>query len=514
MPLEFCYVADITKAERDEHGDLIVVGTAASNRLDIDRQIADPSWLKSALPAWARWGNVREQHSKIAAGIGLELEETDATTGTWHLKSAVIDEGTARKVEKGVLKGYSIGIKNPTVVKDAQAPGGRITGGEIVEISLVDRPANPDCLVTVAKAAGPHGEWEAADTDKAADGDEVECPTCEGDGKIMAGKRKCPDCDGDGKVSKDKADELAKGASAELLKDVVGDWPVEVLLGKRQFTDAERKELVAKGQAMPGGGYPIPDVASLKDAIRSIGRAKDPAAAKAWIKRRAKDLKREDLIPDTWKGAEADLEKADDDTWTHDPAQLQCVRDSIAQLMQAELDELMKGEPELWDLSDLLQTLQTFTSWWQHEAAGGEVPSPNDQGGDMDLISLGVSPDLIKAAGADTATEADRQALRADLIKALGIATPDTVRQLIGEGLAPLKEMLDEFGKAAAPGGPVTTRTNAQASRMAEADNLRAEAARYREIANGLADRSAAAGYREKAAEAERAASKLAAPEA
>jgi hypothetical protein len=56
---------------------------------------------------------------------------------------------------------------------------------------------------------------------------------------------------------------------------------------------------------MPGGGFPIENVSDLHNAIQAIGRAKNPDAAKAHIKARAKALGQEDLIPDTWKRAPA-----------------------------------------------------------------------------------------------------------------------------------------------------------------------------------------------------------------
>jgi hypothetical protein len=55
---------------------------------------------------------------------------------------------------------------------------------------------------------------------------------------------------------------------------------------------AGRKKLAAEGKALPGGEEPIPDVAYLKKAIRSVGRL-DPSkrpALKALIIRRAKEL--------------------------------------------------------------------------------------------------------------------------------------------------------------------------------------------------------------------------------
>lgn len=146
--------AEIVKAERNADGDLVVYGRATGPDLDLDRQICDRDWLKTAIPAWMSSGaNVREMHSSIAAGVGQAI--TELPDGGWDLKSLIVDPVSARKIERGVLKGYSIGIRNPKVVKDAAAPGGRIVDGQVVEISIVDRPANSTCTLVLAKALKP-----------------------------------------------------------------------------------------------------------------------------------------------------------------------------------------------------------------------------------------------------------------------------------------------------------------------------------------------------------------------
>jgi hypothetical protein len=149
--LTFAYAADIIKAERDADGTLLVRGKATGPDLDLDQQICDPSWLKSAMPSWFEFANVREMHQPIAAGVGTALE---AQGDDWWLDSKCVDPNTAKKIEDGVLKGYSIGIKNPKVIKDAAAPGGRIVGGDIVEVSYVDRPCNPTAKMAICKMVG------------------------------------------------------------------------------------------------------------------------------------------------------------------------------------------------------------------------------------------------------------------------------------------------------------------------------------------------------------------------
>jgi len=68
-----------------------------------------------------------------------------------------------------------------------------------------------------------------------------------------------------------------------------------------------RRKLAAKGHALPDGSFPIPNVAYLKKAIQAFGRAKNPAAAKAHIIRRARALGRADLIPPKWLNKKTDL---------------------------------------------------------------------------------------------------------------------------------------------------------------------------------------------------------------
>ena len=140
----------IEKADKHPDGTLTVYGKATDDSVDIDQQICDADWLERAMPHWFKTGgNIREQHSNIAAGVAKEYEQK----GDGHYITAlVVDPVSVKKVESGVLKGFSIGIKNPRVTRDKVASNGRIVDGQIVEISLVDRPANPNCQLVLAKS--------------------------------------------------------------------------------------------------------------------------------------------------------------------------------------------------------------------------------------------------------------------------------------------------------------------------------------------------------------------------
>lgn len=142
----------IEKADRHADGTLTVYGKATDDALDIDKQICDGDWLDRAMPHWFKsGGNIREQHSNIAAGVATDYE---LKSDGHYITALVVDPVSAKKVEHGVLKGFSIGIKNPRVIQDSKAANGRIIDGQIVEVSLVDRPANPNCQLVLAKSAG------------------------------------------------------------------------------------------------------------------------------------------------------------------------------------------------------------------------------------------------------------------------------------------------------------------------------------------------------------------------
>ncbi len=66
------------------------------------------------------------------------------------------------------------------------------------------------------------------------------------------------------------------------------------------FSEADRKRLAKTGAAMPGGEFPIIDASSLEAAIHLVGKAKDPAAAKRHIIKRARALMLKSKLPLSW----------------------------------------------------------------------------------------------------------------------------------------------------------------------------------------------------------------------
>jgi len=96
---------------------------------------------------------------------------------------------------------------------------------------------------------------------------------------------------------------LAMAAEMPHLEPAQWEWLMAELLTLaegREFKQKERKDLADKGHAMPDGSCPIKNASDLKNAIRLAGNAKNPAAAKAHIKKRARALGLENMIPPGW----------------------------------------------------------------------------------------------------------------------------------------------------------------------------------------------------------------------
>lgn len=143
----------IIKTEMTPDGDVYVYGKATDGSVDSDEQIVDTDWSSKAIGEWLATGaNVRVQHNaqRDPAGVGVEVD-TDADGTTW-VKSLVVEPVAKTLVLKKALRAYSVGISRPKIVRDSVARGGRIVDGEIIEISLVDRPANKNCGIQLMKS--------------------------------------------------------------------------------------------------------------------------------------------------------------------------------------------------------------------------------------------------------------------------------------------------------------------------------------------------------------------------
>lgn len=133
--------------------------------------------------------------------------------------------------------------------------------------------------------------------------------------EVLFEKGECPEDDGVDYTVDEPEEEIDDVEKAE---EVLFDED-DTDIFKADFSEKERKKLAKKKEAMPDGSFPIRNTSDLKNAIQAVCRAKDPDKAKAWIKKRAKALGKEDLLPDTWKAEDVlnfgeedmDLQKAE-----------------------------------------------------------------------------------------------------------------------------------------------------------------------------------------------------------
>lgn len=329
--------APITKTEEQPDGTLMVYGPAASSELDRDQQRLNAEWLDRAMPEWAQVGNIREQHdAKRAVGVGVGLTKSD--DGRHHIAAHIVDDQAIKKINAKVLKGFSVGIKNPRVVLGkADAPGGEVVDGSICEISVVDRPCNPNTLFEIAKADGA-GTLEAVEgglvekTDAEAFGIAAEVyerlpegvraalTSLASAGAAVSAEAVKTESIDDGVVVSSptfllKLDGLT--ATEDMIRGLVDARVAELGdVSKADTSAAGRRKAAASGAAMPDGSYPITTKADLRKAIKAVGRGgADHDKIRKHIITRAKALGLEAMVPKNWNsdGSLKDANKADAD---------------------------------------------------------------------------------------------------------------------------------------------------------------------------------------------------------
>jgi hypothetical protein len=99
--------------------------------------------------------------------------------------------------------------------------------------------------------------------------------------------------------------EFAVNSLRSRIPSLTASADVDLLSTFGEVSDKVREKLAKKGQALPDGSYPIRNASDLKNAVQAYGRAskEDQAKVRTHIRKRAKALGKEDLIPENWKAA-------------------------------------------------------------------------------------------------------------------------------------------------------------------------------------------------------------------
>jgi hypothetical protein len=134
-----------------------MVGTSEKD----DKQ-GDAMDYGGSVEAFATWaGNIREMHQPKAVGKRVYQEfDNEAKLVRVGAYISTGAEDTWQKILDGTLRGASIGGKALETVKEVRklADGTeksvrRVLKYQLNELSLVDNPANPDCVITLVKMA-------------------------------------------------------------------------------------------------------------------------------------------------------------------------------------------------------------------------------------------------------------------------------------------------------------------------------------------------------------------------
>lgn len=125
----------------------MVWGYASTEARDDQNEIVTRNALETALGDYMKFANVREMHQLSAVGIAKEAAIDDKGL---YVGAKIVDDRAWAKVVAGVYKGFSIGGR---VLERAAGDRGTITALVLNEISLVDRPANPEAIFDFWKIA-------------------------------------------------------------------------------------------------------------------------------------------------------------------------------------------------------------------------------------------------------------------------------------------------------------------------------------------------------------------------
>ena len=378
----YCPIQKIDPVQR------LVYGYASTGALDSQGERVSRDAITDAMPDYMKFGNVREMHQPSAVGIVKTGHVDD--TGLF-ICAKIVDSKAWEKVEEKVYKGFSIGGKRIEKINDT------VTKLRLTEISLVDRPANPECTFSLFKA-------DDTDADLSAEGD-------------------------------------------------VAYW-----LAKKEFSEDKRKALADKGHALPDGSFPIENKSDLQNAVKAVGRAKDKAAAKTHITQRAKDLKATDLLPADWPGstkeekamADIDLKKqAWDDIkkWAaeevYDVATATQALESIMFLFMKEMQEDGPEAPaQAAALKTVIEGLKTFIASEVQEVSVEMTPMAMAE-------KLG---DLMKAGARNSKTDGEAIQKIHDHSTNLGAKCPDCAEKAEVLTADDIRKMVaDEVAKVAKP---------------------------------------------------------------
>ena len=160
--------ADITKWEDGPDGSLYVYGKATTPEVDTDEQIIKESFSAAALQDWMEKApTIRVQHNGQRDPAGAGHQAGDQPGWRWSPLGQGSRRRTGRPAAGPQRPSPSVQCRHCRTCDrarhDRQGQGRHYHGGRIVEVSLVDSPANRSCFLEMAKAdKNGNPEWTGA----------------------------------------------------------------------------------------------------------------------------------------------------------------------------------------------------------------------------------------------------------------------------------------------------------------------------------------------------------------
>lgn len=136
------FYGDINKIDEEQR---MVYGYASTEAVDGQGEIVAKEAIAAALDDYMQFANIREMHQLSAVGTAEEAEIDDRGL---YIAAHVVDDKAWAKIKGGVYKGFSVGGRALERDKDNRK---KITKMSLSEISLVDRPCNPEARFDVFK---------------------------------------------------------------------------------------------------------------------------------------------------------------------------------------------------------------------------------------------------------------------------------------------------------------------------------------------------------------------------
>jgi hypothetical protein len=154
MNQEVKFFGQITKINDEER---TVEGYASTEAVDSDGEVVTKAAMRQAMDRYMSLpggGNLREMHQASAVGKVPIMKEDKKG---FQIVAKVVDDNAWNKVKELVYTGFSIGGKK------LMQKGNQIKELVLSEISLVDRPANPEAVFSLIKLDNLDKENDMAD---------------------------------------------------------------------------------------------------------------------------------------------------------------------------------------------------------------------------------------------------------------------------------------------------------------------------------------------------------------